>query len=211
MTQGSLGTRRLAEASIGDNRRMSNRQPVPLAQAYLLLNHGPVTLVTSAHAGRRNVMAAAWAMPLDFAPPKVLLVIDKATLTRELVDASGEFALNIPPRALAGQTLAAGSASGRDGDKFADLGLACFAGERIAAPLLADCVAWLECRVIAEPRNEKTYDLFIAEVVAAHADARVFAGGRWRFDAAPLRTMHYQSGGAFFATGAAFTVGDPGA
>jgi flavin reductase (DIM6/NTAB) family NADH-FMN oxidoreductase RutF len=38
---------------------------VPLAQRYLLLNHGPVTLVTSAHAGGANVMAAAWAMPLS--------------------------------------------------------------------------------------------------------------------------------------------------
>jgi flavin reductase (DIM6/NTAB) family NADH-FMN oxidoreductase RutF len=39
-----------------------------------LLNHGPTTLVTFEHAGVRNVMAASWAMPLDFDPPKVLLV-----------------------------------------------------------------------------------------------------------------------------------------
>jgi flavin reductase (DIM6/NTAB) family NADH-FMN oxidoreductase RutF len=87
----------------------NNLHSVPLAQSYLLLNHGPVTLVTSAPAGHANVMAAAWAMPLDFDPAKVLLVIDKQTLTREFVDATGEFALNILGRDLADKVLAAAS------------------------------------------------------------------------------------------------------
>ena len=72
---------------------MSERIAVPLPKAYLLLNHGPTVLVSSALGDRRNVMAAAWSMPLDFSPPKVAVVIDKATLTRELVEASGEFVL----------------------------------------------------------------------------------------------------------------------
>ncbi|HLA34346.1 MAG TPA: flavin reductase [Rhodocyclaceae bacterium] len=59
---------------------------VPLAKAYILLNHGPTTLVTSAHGERRNVMAASWAMPLDFEPPKVAVAIDSRTLTRELIE-----------------------------------------------------------------------------------------------------------------------------
>ena len=79
--------------------------PVELAKSYRLLNHGPTTLVTSAHNGVRNIMAAAWAMPLDFDPPKVLLVVDSRTLTRELIEASGVFALNIPTRAIAETTL----------------------------------------------------------------------------------------------------------
>lgn len=37
------------------------RRPVPLAKAYRLLNHGPTVLVSAAHGGKRNVMAAAWA------------------------------------------------------------------------------------------------------------------------------------------------------
>lgn len=61
--------------------------PVELPQAYRLINHGPTVLVGSAHAGRVNVMAAAWAMPLDFDTPKVAVVVDKATLTRQLIDA----------------------------------------------------------------------------------------------------------------------------
>ena len=42
---------------------MTSMEEVPLAKSYLLLNHGPVTLVSSAANGRSNVMAAAWAMP----------------------------------------------------------------------------------------------------------------------------------------------------
>lgn len=179
-------------------------EAVPLAKSYLLLNHGPVTLVSSAAGGRANVMAAAWAMPLDFDPPKVLLVVDSQTLTRELIEASGEFALNIPCRRIADQVLAAGSMSGHDGDKFARSSLGTFTAARVAAPLIRDCVAWLECKVIPEAANQRRFDLFIAEVVAAWADPAVFSGGRWHFPDSDSRTIHYQAGGAFFETGDSF-------
>jgi len=183
-----------------------NRKPqsVPLEKSYLLLNHGPVTLVSSASGDRTNVMAAAWAMPLDFDPPKVLLVIDRQTLTRELVDASGEFALSIPCRAIADKVLAAGNCSGRAGDKFVRTGLEFFAATQVRAPLIKECVAWLECRVIRNPDNQQRYDLFIAEVVAAWADPQVFSDGRWQLTDSSLKTIHYQADGTFFETGEAF-------
>ena len=183
--------------------RATSRRDVPLPQAYRLLNHGPTVLVSAAHGGRRNVMAAAWAMPLDFDPPKVTVVIDKSTFTRSLIEASGEFALSVPCRALADATFAAGSLSGAQrADKFADCSLTAFAAQRIGAPLVDGCIAWLECRVITEPHHQQAYDLFVAEVVAAQADERVFANGRWRADApAELRTLHHQAGGAFFVAG----------
>lgn len=182
------------------------RQPVDLASAYLLLNHGPVTLVSSAHAGRSNVMAASWAMPLDFSPPKVAVVIDRQTLTRELIEASGEFVLNLPAKAMAAQVLAVGSNSGRTLDKFAAFSLATAPASVVAAPLIAGCVAWLECRVIAEPHNQQRYDLFIAEVVAASADSRVFSDGRWHFGDDELRTVHYLASGQFLTSGGAFQL-----
>ena len=185
---------------------MNTPVPVDLAKAYLLLNHGPVTLVSSAHGERRNVMAASWAMPLDFAPPKVAVVIDRSTLTRELIDGSGEFVLNIPPRALAAQVLAAGSRSGRDGDKFAALGLATLPAQTVAAPLVAGCVGWLECRVLPGSDNPLRHDLFLAEVTAAWADPLVFADGRWHFGDAASRTLHYAAGGQFYVTGEGLLV-----
>ncbi|HJV62741.1 MAG TPA: flavin reductase family protein [Albitalea sp.] len=187
------------------------RAAVELPKAYRLLNHGPTVLVSASHAGRDNIMAAAWAMALDFAPPKVAVVLDKSTLTRELVEASGQFALNLPCRAQAALTLAVGGQSGRelphDEDKFRSFGLPRFRGEALGLPLLEGAVAWLECRLLREPHNQARYDLYIGEVIGAWADTRVFAGGHWIEDPSidpNLRTIHYIAGGHFFATGEAF-------
>ena len=75
-----------------------------------------------------------------------------------------------------------------------------------AAPLPAGCIGWLECRVIDEPHIQRTYDLFLGEVVAAWADPAVYSDGRWHFESGgdALRSLHYIAGGAFFSTGEAF-------
>lgn len=185
---------------------MNQRIAVPLPKAYLLLNHGPTVLVSSAHGGRRNVMAAAWSMALDFDPPKVAVVIDKTTLTRELVDASDEFVLNVPSRRQAAMTLAVGTQSGREIDKFSIAGVGAAEPSRVSAPLIEDCLAWLECRVIAEPHIQQTYDLFLGEVVAAWADPAAFSEGRWHFPDGQQRSIHYLAGGSFFTTGDEFQV-----
>lgn len=193
------------------------RITTPFATAYRLLNHGPTVLISSAHNAKRNIMAAAWVCALDFDPPKITAVIDKNTYTRELIEASGSFAINIPCVAQIDIVKALGSCSGRDlpeTDKFAENQLATFAAQQIEAPLLAGCVAWLECKIIPEPHNQNTYDLFIAEVVAAYADERVFSqnndgGWRWHFEGHDdLRTIHHVAGGSFFATGQAMQALD---
>jgi flavin reductase (DIM6/NTAB) family NADH-FMN oxidoreductase RutF len=134
----------------------------------------------------------------------VAVVIDKATLTRELVEASGEFVLNVPARQQAALALAVGTQSGREVDKFGKVGAGGTAASIVGAPLVEGCLAWLECRVISEPHIEKTYDLFLAEVVAAWADPEAFSNDRWHFPDAQRCSIHYQAGGNFFATGEAF-------
>lgn len=181
----------------------AQRVAVDLAKAYRLLNHGPTVLVSAAHKGRRNVMAAAWNMPLDFNPPKVAVVIDKQTYTRALIEASGEFVLSVPPVALVHQVVAAGNLTGRDlDDKFEACGLKAAPASLVAAPLVGGCLAWLECRVLPEPAMAERYDLFLAEVVAAWADPAVFSEGRWHIETDVQRSLHHVAGGAFFATGA---------
>jgi len=181
-------------------------RPVDLPKAYLLMNHGPVVLISSAHGGRRNVMAAAWTMPLDFSPAKVAVVVDRNSYTRELMEASGEFVLSLPPKAMAGKVLAVGSHSGREGDKFVAFGINTVPAEKVSAPLIAGCVAWLECRIIPEVHNQQSYDLFVAEVVAAWADERVFRDGRWHFAKEEWRTLHYLSGDRFLVSGQSFEI-----
>lgn len=187
---------------------------VTLNNAYRLLNHGPTVLVTSAHGEHCNIMAAAWNMPLDFDPPKVAIVIDKNTYTRELMEAAGTFAINVPCRAQAELVVQVGSSSGREllgkspDNKFEAFKLPTFAASKIEAPLLQGCVAWLECRIIPEPHIQSTYDLFLAEVIAAQADERVFSDGHWHFEGHDeLRTIHHVAGGAFMSIGDAFKIG----
>lgn len=182
----------------------SHFQPVALEHASRLINHGPTVLVTSAHGGRRNVMAAAWSMPVEFTPPRIAVVIDKSTFTRELVMSSGAFALCLPGAGIVDLTYAAGSESGRDTDKFERLGIAARPGPVLGMPVLeAGCAAWLECRLIPERHTEAAYDTCFAEVVAAAADARVFSNGRWHFgdDNAALQTIHHLGAGNFVRAG----------
>jgi flavin reductase (DIM6/NTAB) family NADH-FMN oxidoreductase RutF len=178
------------------------RVPLELRRSYKLLNHGPTTLVTSAAGGRTNVMEAAWAMPIDFEPPKVAVVIAEGTLTRELVDASGEFTLCVPTRAQLEQVYAVGSVSGRDEDKWARYGLQPSPAAHVQAPLVEGCVGWLECKVLQEPDVQRRYDLFIAEVLAAWVEQSVWKDNAWDFQDDSRRTLHHLAGGVFFATGA---------
>ena len=70
---------------------MSHFRPVELRHASRLLNHGPTVLITSRDEtiDRRNVMAAAWSMPVEFEPPRIAIVVDKSAWSRELTDRSG--------------------------------------------------------------------------------------------------------------------------
>ena len=182
-------------------------RPVALEHASRLINHGPTVLVTSAAGGQRNVMAAAWSMPVEFTPPRIAVVIDKRTLTRELVMASGAFGLCVPGAGLADLTYAVGSTSGRDGDKFARFAILAAAGPVLGVPLIEPgCSAWLECRLIKEPHAQDAYDTCFAEVVAAAADDRIFADGHWSVHERneTLHTIHHLGGGNFARAGSAF-------
>ena len=184
------------------------RQAVELEKAYLLLNHGPTVLISSSHAGRDNVMTAAWTMPLDFSPPKVAMVIDRNALSRELIEASGEFVINIPPVRMVQTALDVGSHCGRDMDKFAEFGIGRIMADKVSAPLIDGCIGWLECRLLREPHIQQTYDLLLGEVVAAWADDQVFSRGRWHFPSDELRTLHHVAGGHFLQIGSPVTPAD---
>lgn len=178
------------------------RVPVELRRAYRLLNHGPVVLVTSAAAGRTNVMPAAWVMPIDLEPPLVAAVLAEGTATRELVDASGELGLSIPPASMLDAVYEAGQVDGREVDKWRQFGFRQLPASRIAAPLVDGCLGWLECRVVDRSLAERM-DLFVVEAVAAWADDEVFRDGEWHFTGPDRRSLHHVAAGRFFATGEA--------
>ena len=188
-----------------------NISPVELEKAYRLINHGPTVLVSARHAGVDNVMAAAWACALDYAPPRLTVVLDKSSKTREFIEQSGAFVVQVPTVAQLQLTHSVGNLSlNDDPDKLKKCGVELFGFEGHDLPFVTGCSAWLACKLIPEPHNQQAYDLFIGEVVAAWADTRVFSDGRWHFeDAAPgLRSLHYVAGGQFYAIGEPLSVQD---
>ncbi|ABB08104.1 flavin reductase family protein [Burkholderia sp. Ac-20384] len=191
----------------------SHIAPVELKKAYRLLNHGPTVLVSARHGGVDNVMAAAWACALDFLPPKLTVVLDKTAKTRELVERSGTFVIQVPTAAQLRLTHAVGNHSlAERPDKLREAGVTLFDVEGHDLPFVAGCSGWLACKLIPEPHNQQTYDLFIGEVVAAWSDTRVFRDGHWYFESADpaLRSLHYIAGGNFYAIGESLHV-DPDA
>lgn len=191
----------------------SHIAPVELPKSYRLINHGPTVLVSARHAGVDGVMAAAWCCALDFAPPKLTVVLDKSSATRKLIEQSGRFIIQVPTVAQKELTNAVGNVSlNEDADKLKHCGVTLFdvAGQDL--PFVAGCSGWLACKLVAEPHNQQAYDLFIGEVVGAWADQRVFSNGRWHFeDADPsLRSLHHVAGGHFYAIGEPLTLPDAG-
>lgn len=185
--------------------------PVELAKAYRLINHGPTVLVSARHAGVDNVMAAAWVCALDFAPPKLTVVLDKSTRTRALIEQSGRFAIQVPTVAQLQLTNTVGNCSLADHpDKLARCGVELFALAGEDLPFVAGCSAWLACRLLPEAHSQSAYDLFIGEITSAWADRRVFSNGRWHFENADpaWRSLHHVAGGHFYAIGEPLKAAD---
>jgi len=171
-------------------RRATAKRSLPLARVYRLLEPGPVVLVTTAHKGRRNVMTLSWHTMMDFEPPIVGCVLSNRNFSFGLLTASRECVINIPTADLAAKVVKCGNVSGRETDKFAAFGLTPVTASRVAAPLVAECYASLECRVI-DARMVAKYNFFVLEVLKAWIDP-----ARKR-----PRTIHHLGRGVFMVAG----------
>lgn len=167
-----------------------NKTSLPLSQVYRLLEPGPVVLVTSVRGGRANVMTMSWHMMLDFEPPTVACVISNRDFTFDILRETRECVINIPTVELAKKVVACGNTSGRVLDKFKKFHLTPLPASRVAAPLISECYASLECKVIDESMVHK-YCLFILEVMKAWID---------RSKKHP-KTMHHCGYGLFMVAG----------
>ena len=114
-------------------------------------------------------MPMSWHMMIEFEPPMLACVVSAANYSFAALQATGECVIAIPPRRLASAVVKAGNCSGRDIDKFEACRLTQRAAKEVAAPLVEECFANLECR-ITDQQLVKKYNLFILEVMQAWID-----------------------------------------
>jgi flavin reductase (DIM6/NTAB) family NADH-FMN oxidoreductase RutF len=165
--------------------------PLDLSKVYQLLEPGPVVLLTTARKGRANVMTMSWHMMVEFEPPLIACVCSSANYSFEALRATGECVIAVPARKLASKVVKVGNASGRELDKFAAFGLTPLPAKSVAPPLVAECFANLECKVI-DRRLMNRYNLFILEVLKAWTDP----------SQKNSKTIHHHGYGRFVVDGA---------
>jgi len=162
------------------------KKSLPLSQVYRLIEPGPVVLLTTASAGGTNVMTMSWHSMLEFEPPLIGCVVSDRNQPHSMLQGSRECVLNIPTDDLLKQVVGCGNSSGATTDKFARYKLTCVPGELVAAPLIDECFANLECRVVDTDMVRK-YCFFVLEVVKAWIDPAIKTP----------RTLHHRGYGSF--------------
>ena len=142
---------------------------LPLAKVYQLLEPGPVVLLTTARKGCANVMAMSWHMMVEFEPPLIACIVSNADYSFAALKATKECVIALPALELASKVVGIGNCSGRDVDKFKRFGLTMAPAACVAPPLVVECFANLECRVVDTHLVNK-FNLFVLEVLKAWSD-----------------------------------------
>lgn len=166
------------------------KKSFPLSRVYTLLEPGPVVLLTTASAGRSNVMTMSWHLMLEFEPPLIGCVISDRNHSYSLLNSSKECVINIPTADIAEKVVRCGNSTGSKTDKFKKFGLTTSLGKYVGAPLIEECFASLECRV-ADTSMMAKYSFFVLRVVKAWVDP-VFRHPR---------TIHHLGHGKFMVAG----------
>jgi len=146
--------------------------PVPLDKAYRLIGFGPLILVSSFDGKKGNIMPVAWNMPVNHGPTQVAVCIGDHSYTHQTVLKTKEFVINVPSAKIIQKVYGCGKCSGRDVNKFEKFELTPLPAKEVAAPLIEECLAHLECKVIDDSLVEK-FNLFIVEAKAAWANEGV--------------------------------------
>lgn len=154
------------------------------------LEPGPIVLVSSAWKGEQNIMTMGWHMIMEFEPSLIGCYIWTENHSFQMVKKSKECVINIPTVDIASTVVGIGNCSGRDVDKFEKFGLTPLKGDKVKAPLIKECYANFECKLVDSSLINK-YSLFVLEVVKAHAAVSP------KFP----KTIHYRGEGLFMIAG----------
>lgn len=160
---------------------------MPLGRAFTLLEPGPVVLVTTHGRGKRNIMTLSWTMVVDFTPV-FAFTTGPWNYSYAALRKSRECVIAIPTADLIDEVVGIGTCSGADTDKFERFGLTPLKARRVRAPLIKECLANIECKVIDIVTK---HNIVVLKGLAAYCD-------RSRKE---KRTLHAVGDGTFVADG----------
>lgn len=138
-----------------------------------------------------NLITVAWTGIVCSTPPMLSISIRPERFSRPILDATGEFTVNLPGNRLAETLDWCGVVSGRDHDKFAERNLTAIPGSRISAPIVAECPLSLECKITRQlPLG--SHILYLAEILAVQVSPDILddAGGLDLSKAGPVAYGH---------------------
>jgi flavin reductase (DIM6/NTAB) family NADH-FMN oxidoreductase RutF len=138
-----------------------------LNRAFTLIEPGPVVLVTTHDGRRNNVMTISWTMVVDFTPV-FAITTGEWNHSFAALRKHRECVIAVPAVDLLDEVVGIGTCSGADTDKFARFRLTPVRGKVVKAPLIKECLANIECRVID---IVKKHYIVVLEGVAAHVDS----------------------------------------
>jgi len=137
-----------------------------LSRAFTLMEPGPVVLVTTHDGKQANIMTISWTMVMDFTPAFAITTGEWnhsfAALRR-----SRECVIAIPTVDLLDKVVGIGTCSGKDTDKFARFNLTSVPARLVRPPLIRECLANIECKVID---IVKKHNIVVLEGVVAYID-----------------------------------------
>ena len=158
-----------------------------LSQAFTLMEPGPVVLVTTHDGQKGNIMTISWTMVLDFTPV-FAITTGEWNHSFAALQKNKECVIAIPTVDMLDKVVGIGTCSGTDTDKFAKFKLTPVQGKVVRSPLIKECLANIECKVID---IVKQHNIVVLEAVAAYIDAA----------RKEKRTVHAVGDGTFIVDG----------
>lgn len=159
----------------------------------------PVVMVTvTDKEGNDNIITIAWAGTTCSDPAMVSISVRPERYSYQMLKDTGEFVINLPTKDLCFATDYCGVKSGRDVDKFKELGLTKQAAKFVKAPIIGECPVSIECQV-EQILPLGSHDMFLARVLAVQADER-YMDDKGRFCLEKAEPIVY-SHGEYFTCG----------
>ena len=124
---------------------------------------------------KENLITVAWAGNVNSDPPMLSISIRPERHSYQIIQAVGEFVVNVPTLRLARAVDWCGVVSGREEDKFAGAGLTPLKALKVHAPIVCECPINIEC-IVKKSVELGSHTMFIAEVAVVQVSTDLIDG-----------------------------------